>query len=157
MKKILVGLFSISILVASCGKTGESIQTCTNATPASEDSTMQAFCTKDTITATKDPSGLYYQVITPGVGPAITLNSTVSVTYTGSFLDGTIFDKETSPVTFPLSSVIAGWQIGIPYVKAGGHIKLVVPSTYAYGCNGEAPSIPPNSILYFDVTVVSVQ
>jgi len=55
-----------------------------------------------------------------------------------------------------LSSLIEGWKIGIPLIKKGGRIKLIIPSALAYGCTGYA-SIPPNTPLYFDVTLTDVQ
>ncbi len=155
MKKIATALAAISILLLSCAKNNSGYTPCTDVSPASEDSTMRAFCQKDTITAVKDTFGLYYQVITPGTGAVPNLNSIVSVRYTGSLLNGTVFDKEDSTISFPLNSVIAGWQIGIPYIKKGGHIKLIIPSAYAYGCTGYA-SIPPNAILYFDIQLMDV-
>jgi FKBP-type peptidyl-prolyl cis-trans isomerase FkpA len=156
MKKILAGLFIVSIILVSCVK--QSSGTCNDILPASEESTILAFCKTDTITATKDSSGLYYQIITPGTGTTPTITSKITVTYTGYLLNGTVFDQEnTTPQTFPLAGVIPGWQLGIPYIKSGGHIKLVIPSAYAYGCVGAAPTIPPNSILYFDIQLVSVQ
>ena len=157
MKSVLTGLFVLSAILISCGKTTPDSNNCNDVAPSSEDSTMLAFCKKDTITATKDPNGLYYQIIAPGTGTTPTITSKITVTYTGYLLNGTIFDQENAPQTFPLAGVIPGWQLGIPYIKSGGHIKLVIPSAYAYGCVGAAPSIPPNSILYFDIQLVNVQ
>jgi len=51
--------------------------------------------------------------------------------------------------------LIAGWQIGLPLIHKGGEIKLIVPSSLAYGC-GNGP-LPANSILYFDIHLVDVQ
>ena len=54
-----------------------------------------------------------------------------------------------------LGSLIPGWQIGLPLIQKGGEIKLIVPSSLAYGC-GSGP-LPPNSVLYFDIHLVDVQ
>jgi FKBP-type peptidyl-prolyl cis-trans isomerase len=71
-------------------------------------------------------------------------------------LNGTQFDASANPVSFLLSGVIKGWQIGIPLIKKGGRIKLVIPSSLAYGCKGQN-SIGPNSPLYFEVTLTDVR
>jgi len=59
-------------------------------------------------------------------------------------------------------SIIAGWRIGLPKIQTGGHIKLLIPSAYAYGCQGVQNNqgvqvIASNAPLYFDVTLVSIQ
>lgn len=109
------------------------------------------------ITATAHSSGLYYEVVTAGTGPAPTINSTVSVRYVGKLLNGTVFDTQAgTPVTFPVNQVIPGWQLGLPLVQEGGTIKLIVPSSLAYGCTGYG-SIPGDAILYFEIDLVDVQ
>jgi FKBP-type peptidyl-prolyl cis-trans isomerase len=85
-----------------------------------------------------------------------TANSKVFVTYTGKLLNGRLFDQATSPVSFYLGQVIEGWQMGIPLIKKGGRIKLLIPSSYGYGCNGYS-TIPGDAVLFFDVTLTDVQ
>jgi FKBP-type peptidyl-prolyl cis-trans isomerase FkpA len=58
--------------------------------------------------------------------------------------------------TKALNTVIEGWQIGMPLIKKGGRIKLIIPSSYGYGCI-EKGNIPPNSVLYYDVYLANVQ
>ena len=87
-----------------------------------------------------------------------TLRDTVYVHYTGTLIDGTVFDQtleENDAVAIPLSNVIRGWQEGLPLVGEGGHIKLYVPSELGYGSQGN-PVIKPNSALVFDVKVEKV-
>jgi FKBP-type peptidyl-prolyl cis-trans isomerase len=42
-------------------------------------------------------------------------------------------------------------------MQKGGHMKMVVPSSLAYGCTGIPGVIPPNTPLYFDIVLVNVQ
>ncbi len=73
-------------------------------------------------------------------------------------LDGTLIeDKSTTPVTVLLNQFIEGWRIAIPYLQKGGHMKMVVPSSLAYGCTGIPGTIPPNTPLYFDIVLVNVE
>lgn len=133
-------------------------KSCSPKSVSSEASQMQAFATANGIMSTVHSSGLYYEIITPGTGAAATINSTIFITYTGQLLDGTIFDQQNnSAVTgWPLNQLVEGWRIGIPLIKKGGRIKLIVPSAMAYGCSGYG-TIPGNTILYFDISLVDVQ
>jgi len=155
MKKVLL-IALLPVLMLGCVKSA-STGTCTNATPASEEAQIIAFCNTNGIVYQKDSSGIYYQIIDPGTAPAPNQNSTISVTYVAKYLDGTILDQTTTPIVSPLSSLIEGWRIGIPLIAKGGHIKMVVPSSLCYGCAGIPGSIPGNAILYCDITLVDVQ
>lgn len=155
-KLFYMRLFSIAfcavmaLAVAGCKKSDKG-----GCTPADEiDAKMQAYIAANNITTTKHSSGMYYQIITPGSGATPTLNSNVEVTYAGKFTDNTPFDSRTT--SFPLNGVIEGWQIGIPLIKKGGKIKLIIPPTLAYGCY-DYNGIPGNSILVFDVELLDVK
>jgi FKBP-type peptidyl-prolyl cis-trans isomerase FkpA len=100
---------------------------------------------------------MYYQIVNPGSGATPNINSILSVRYTGTLTDGTVFDSQTvNPVSFQLNQVILGWQVGLPLIQKGGVIRLIIPSSMGYGCQANGP-IPANSILYFEVELVDVQ
>ena len=114
-------------------------------------------------TVKSDKSILYYKIIEAGTGSSISVDSTVTTQYTGKLFNGTVFDQTTdsNTATFVLSSVIPGWQKGIPKIKEGGTIRLLVPSSLAYGLGGSRAytglvSIPPASCLDFQVKVTDV-
>ena len=153
MKKVLFVL-AISVLAFSCIKSDKG---CEAIKPSAEEAQIVAYAAASGITATKDPSGIFYQIIEEGAGASPTVQDTVSVTYTGKFLNGAIFDQSSSAITFPLNRVIEGWQIVMPKIKKGGRVKMILPSAYAYGCTGYAPKIGGNEILFFDVTLVDVK
>lgn len=105
------------------------------------------------------PSGLRYEIIKPGTGPAPKPTETVKVHYTGTLIDGTVFDSSVQrgePAEFPLDQVIPGWTEGIQKMTKGGKIKLYVPPQLAYGDDGR-PSIPPGSTLIFDVELLDIK
>ena len=87
----------------------------------------------------------------------------VTVTYTGTLADGTIFDSTDKdggkPFTFNLGAgqVIKGWDMGVVGMKVGGTRKLVIPPDLAYGSQGAGSTIPPNATLTFVVTLLNVQ
>jgi len=144
MKKFLL-LFLIPILFAGCKKTDQG---------AIDDGIIKKYIADHNLTATAEPNGLYYVPIIVGSGPYPTINSTVTVTYKGYTTDGTVFDQRTT--SFALSQVIAGWQEGIPLMQAGGKCTLLIPSALGYGA-ASAGSIPPNSVLIFDIQLISFQ
>lgn len=103
-------------------------------------------------------SGLQYQVIKEGNGAAPNLKSKVVTHYTGTLMDGKVFDSSIErgqPATFPLNAVILGWQEGIQLMKKGSRYRLFVPAELGYGENSPS-SIPPNSVLIFDVELIDV-
>ena len=152
-RNVLLAFILAPLLFTACGKTSEP---CVPATVASEKAAMVAYCTANNITYTEHESGILYEVMSPGLGAQPTLTNTVSTVYTGKLLNGTQFDASANPVSFLLSGVIKGWQIGIPLIKKSGRIKLVIPSSLAYGCTGQG-SIPANAPPYFEVTLTDVR
>lgn len=109
--------------------------------------------------AIQQEQGVYYHIINPGTGRMVSVEDTVTVYYKGYlFSNGQIFDQTgEKPARFPLKRLIRGWQIGVPLLKTGGKIKLVIPSDLAYAIRTRAAKIPPNSILVFEVEVLEAR
>ena len=115
-----------------------------------------AYIDKWGLDAVATGTGLYYVIETEGGGIHPTATSDVRVQYKGYFTDSDVFDESNSVgITFNLQNVIAGWTEGIPYFKEGGSGKLLIPSALGYGTSGSG-SIPPNTVLIFDVTLHDV-
>ena len=97
-----------------------------------------------------------------GTGAEAKAGDSVSVLYTGTLDNGTVFDASSlhgnQPFSFTLGAgqVIQGWDLGVVGMKVGGTRELVIPSQLAYGANSPAPSIPANSTLHFKVQLLSV-
>ncbi|MFI8558935.1 FKBP-type peptidyl-prolyl cis-trans isomerase [Pseudomonas putida] len=103
-------------------------------------------------------SGLQYEVITAGEGAQPTRESNVRTHYHGTLIDGTVFDssyERGQPAEFPVGGVIAGWTEALQLMNAGSKWRLYVPSELAYGAQGVG-SIPPHSVLVFDVELLDV-
>ena len=130
---------------------------CQNKTVQSEDAAMLAFASSNAMTVAQHSSGMYYQILATGSGATPTNSSNISVKYTGKRLDGSVFDQATTATAlYPLAGFIPGWQLGIPLIKKGGMIRLIIPSSLAYGCQGGG-TIAGNTILYFEIELVDVQ
>lgn len=108
------------------------------------------------LTATEDPSGIFYIIDTPGDSTHPNINSRVKVNYKGYLLNGQVFDQSTAPVNFYLYQLIEGWQICIPLLGKGGHGTFWIPSKLGYGSNSQ-PGIPGNSTLVFEIGLVDFQ
>lgn len=123
-----------------------------------DDAKIQSYLTAKALTATKDPSRIYYIVNTIGTGDNVNgVESTVNIKYTGRTLDGTSFDSNSDGYSSTLTGLIQGWQIMIPKFKVGTKFRMFIPSDLAYGRSGNGSgSIPPNTVLDFDIEIVSV-
>ena len=145
------------VFFAGCKKNPVcSYDECAIKAPASEIQSVQNYLSSKGITnAVQHCSGLFYVIDSLGTGKHPNACSTVNVQYTGTLTNGNIFDQNPG-ISFSLAQVITGWKNGIPQLRAGGGIHLYVPPTLGYG-NQQAGSIPPNSILIFDVKLNSVQ
>jgi len=104
-------------------------------------------------------SGLQYEVLTEGNGERPTASDQVEVHYTGTLIDGTVFDSSVErgvPATFGVTQVIPGWVEALQLMKAGSKWRLFIPSQLAYGPQGAGGMIGPNSTLIFDVELLKV-
>ena len=104
-------------------------------------------------------SGLQYQVISEGNGPKPDKNQKVRVHYTGSLIDGKVFDSSVQrgePAEFGLTQVIAGWTEGLQLMSVGSKYRFFIPSELAYGDRGAPGAIPPCAALIFDVELLAI-
>lgn len=108
------------------------------------------------ITAT----GLHYVILEDSVSRGPLSSDVVSVHYTGSFLDGRVFDSSDgrAPIKFTLGAgqVISGWDEGIALLSVGEKAYFLIPSRLGYGTRSVG-SIPANTPLVFEVELVSIE
>lgn len=103
-------------------------------------------------------SGLQYTIITESNGEKPTMMSQVKVHYTGTLLDGTVFDSSVErgePAVFGVFQVIPGWTEALQLMSVGSKWKLFIPQELAYGENG-AGIIKPYSVLVFEVELLEI-
>ena len=106
------------------------------------------------------PSGLQYKVIRQGIpnaAPRPDELKTVVVTYTGTFINGYVFDSGDN-TAMSVASVIEGFREGLKKMDVSGRYILYIPYDIAYGESGNgnegtAAYIPPYTTLIFDVTL----
>lgn len=142
--KQLIFLLSLVSVLAACQK--QEIK---------DDELIATYISEHSLNATKTDEGLYYVITTEGTGVQPTTANTINMDYEGFLLDGTSFDAGTD-VEFPLSQLIEGFKLGLPYFKEGGSGILLIPSHLGYGKAGVPGAIPKNAVLRFNVTLNDV-
>ncbi len=106
-------------------------------------------------------TGLGVKEITLGSGPLAEPGDILTVHYVGTLEDGRVFDSSLggdTPFSFTIGAgqVIRGWDEGLIGMRVGGRRLLTISPDYGYGGQGVG-SIPPNSILIFQVDLLNVQ
>lgn len=93
-----------------------------------------------------------------GAGASPKETDKVKVNYTGTLVNGTVFDSSAGrgPAEFPLNQVVKCWTEALQLMKVGGKAKVVCPSAIAYGEKGHPPVIPGNAVLTFEVELLDI-
>ncbi|WP_214229024.1 FKBP-type peptidyl-prolyl cis-trans isomerase [Pedobacter sp. B4-66] len=154
--RLLLGLVVIVGVFAACTKP-EVYDA--NAQLAIDEAIIKDWAAKHEATFTRDDSGLYYRILTPGTGPDDgDTTAILTVEYEGRLMTDSIFSKASADnqYKFVRNSVMPGWITGLKLIKPGGKIELLVPSLLAYK-NYVTPGVPANSVLYFNISYKSVE
>ena len=105
--------------------------------------------------------GLYVIVKKQGKGTKVAVGREVAIHYTGSLLDGTVFDSSLGhePLSYVVGQMglIRGWEEGVMGQPEGTQLQIIMPSAMGYGSQGAGRMIPPYSPLVFDIEIVSVK
>lgn len=113
-------------------------------------------------TQMENTNELKKEIIQAGTGAEAKVGDVVVVHYTGTLLDGKVFDSSVprgEPFEFKLGegSVIAGWEEGVKGMKIGEKARLTIPSAMAYGAQGAGGVIPPNATLVFEIELLGLK
>ena len=162
MIKKLSFLSLVVLLFVSCDKTtvaksgGCSYTPSTLKADTAEVTYLKNYLIANSITATQDTSGFFYNISATGTGTSPDICSTVLAQYSGWLLNGFKFDESVSGTTFRVGAVIEGWQKILPTMKPGGTITVYIPPSLAYA-GAASGTIPANSYLKFYIKLVAVQ
>jgi hypothetical protein len=113
----------------------------------------------------KDGEAALFGEVEIGNGKVITNNKKAAVYYKGWLTNGQMFDQSRTddkgklqPFVFTVGAnqVIPGWEQAIDGMKVGGTRMMIVPPSVGYGAQGQG-SIPPNSVLIFEVQLLAVE
>ena len=100
------------------------------------------------------------EVTKAGAGPIVKKGDMVEMNYTGTLLDGTVFDSsitrgETYKFKLGAGQVIQCWEKGVAQMSKGEKAVFTCPSTLAYGHAGIKDLIPADATLKFEVEMVN--
>ena len=142
---------------------------------AAEPAKIKNYIADKKLNVTTTASGLNYVVTQPANGPKPANGDTVVVNYTGTFLNGKVFDtslqdvakknnkfqpgRTYSPARIPVGvhAVISGWDEGLLLFPKGTKATLVIPSSLAYGEQGMQGFIGPFTPLVFDIEIMDIK
>jgi FKBP-type peptidyl-prolyl cis-trans isomerase FkpA len=123
----------------------------------------------DSLYRIHDPTGVVVIVQEEGDGVKPVTGNLIFTDYTGSLLDGSVFDTSIESVAIENgifsenrsyrlfqftqggSEAITGFNFGFRNLKSGSKGILIIPSPYGYRDSEANPRIPPNSVLLFEV------
>ncbi len=107
--------------------------------------------------------GVYYVVLEEGVGETAKTGDTLTVGYSGYFVDGTLFDSSkninnegTYEFILGVPNFISGWNDALRIMNKGSKMQFVIPSDLAYGSRGQG-TIPPYTTLVFVIKMVDIK
>ena len=111
--------------------------------------------------AEQTANGIFYKITQEGSGQSPNAGDNVSIHYTGSFIDGQVFDssKERGPLetAIGIGSLIPGWDEVVLLMREGEKRSVVIPPELAYGEQGAGGVIPPNAWLHFEIELLDVK
>ena len=106
-------------------------------------------------------SGLQYEVLASGEGAQPKPSEKVKVHYTGTLINGKVFDSSVergTPAVFGVTQVIKGWQEALQLMKVGDKWKVFIPQNLAYGQRGAGNGdIPPFAALIFEMELLAIE
>jgi peptidylprolyl isomerase len=167
-RRITLICLACVLLLAGCGPAADPTATPEPAPPAGVAPEAALTTNTESVdipmsenTVTTD-SGLMYTALVTGTGAAPQPGDIVSVHYTGTLTNGTVFDASYGrgqPIEFPLGqgAVIPGWDEGIALMNVGGKAVLTIPPELGYGERGAGGVIPPNATLVFQVELIGIR
>lgn len=87
------------------------------------------------------------------------LSDTITADFHGTLIDGSVFWSSIEigePLTIQLSQLIPGCQKIISLMQEGDSWRVYIHPDLAYGKEGR-PTIPPNSVLTFDIQLHDIE
>lgn len=131
---------------------------------------IDRYLAAEKVTMDKTSDGLYYQIQEAGSGEPLAMTDTLKLRYQGYYLfeddslktirplfyDSTASTDPALATSLVLQTGMEGWQKGIPLVRKGGKLRLVIPSKYAYQ-NRFVGKLPKNAVLDFEIDLLDVR
>jgi FKBP-type peptidyl-prolyl cis-trans isomerase len=151
MRVLGVLIVALALGVSSAGAAVSSLSLDANAKFLADNAKQRGVLTR--------PSGLQYKILHNGFGKRPLPTDIVTVYYTGSLINGQVFDgtEPGLPAQFRASDLIPGWTEALLLMREGDKWRITSPANLGYGARGAGQGlIPPNQTLVFDLELVTV-
>ncbi len=152
---LLLGFFFLLVAFSACQKKtvydGE-------AQLAVDEARIKKWADSIGVTLLRDESGVHYEILIEGNGERPDLSDSLVVEYEGRLLgDSLTFSSadDLRPYGFVLQKSIEGWKIGLPLIKQGGRIRLLIPSPLGYK-DYLVGNLPRNAVLDFTIDLKEI-
>jgi FKBP-type peptidyl-prolyl cis-trans isomerase len=99
-------------------------------------------------------------ILRKGYGARPNNQQYVTMHYTGSLIDGTVFDssRNRTALRFHIGNgVISGWSIGVSSMQVGELANFTIGSDYGYGDVGYPPIVPKKALLHFEIELLAIE
>jgi FKBP-type peptidyl-prolyl cis-trans isomerase FkpA len=107
--------------------------------------------------------GMYILPIAQGIGSFPQKGDILKINYTGSFLNGKVFEstyERGQPLEYicgEQGQVIKGLEIAINFMNEGAKTKFIIPSHLAFGENGSSTGIvPPYTTVVYEIELLNL-
>lgn len=119
-----------------------------------EDVTFAASLGVDLTQMTQLPSGVYIQILTPGVDAEVTGSDGITADYKLWIPDGTLIQSDRLN-NYPVTDFVPGFTDGVIGMRRTEVRKIVIPSRLGYSSEAR-PGLPEHSVLIFEVTLLQI-
>lgn len=121
---------------------------------------MNTYIQRNNISAHPVRDGVYFIIFEEGKGDMPRAGDSVEVSYTATFLDGSVFDassKDGDHLRYILGDGLRlkAWDEAISSLRPGGACRLVLSSAEAFGTRGYGP-VPPNTPVVYNIRLLRV-
>lgn len=107
--------------------------------------------------------GVYYHKLKNTSNSTVKRGDVINIQYTGSFINGVVFDTTFSVQPFELvygtpNQVIEGLEKVLKVLKNGEKAKIIIPSQFAFGEKGSSTGIiPPYSTVIYNLEIINIK
>jgi FKBP-type peptidyl-prolyl cis-trans isomerase FkpA len=119
---------------------------------------IENYIARKNLKMTETQSGLWYMIISEGIGSNFTDKSKVVMEYECSLLDGTFCysSKETGTkeVIIGGTRIEPGLDQGLRMLKPGGEALFIIPPFLGWGLPGDGGKIPSRAVLVYSVKII---
>ncbi|MGN6419788.1 MAG: FKBP-type peptidyl-prolyl cis-trans isomerase [Pseudobacter sp.] len=162
MRKTALICCTILLIFSHCFKKENDCAPRNIVAPASEVKAVKDYLGSASVVATEHSSGLFYQVLSEGMGIAPQICSSIRVRFSGKLVNGTEFESS-QDVVLNLKLMLESWRLALPMIKPGGRIRFYVPPTLGYGADGKKDKntnavlvAPYTPVIIYEVTLLEV-